>query len=488
MSNKMKSVGYLLGVILLSMIIASSYTVIATGLSVRAITSHGSQHYDLVEVNIHAIGKTVQPSRIIVTVLNGSREVEVPYIPKPSGEFTVKQLVDILYGNRSIYNLTYPEYQKLLDMIQKHKIDHDLIKTIIGETRFHSENINSSSILVYLPGNLYPSSTEKIKSWDPYALRSNLTHRAVYQYRDKIIYVYYNMGSSKHVEREIHVPQTLSNTITSFKILDNRGKSIGNGIVDLRPNVLYGSNHDRAELVRIETLEKSTRNTSDSYDALWYERPWESQNRGRGEIRLGDLRNRKLTGGYLYYISGKFTVKHNTTRYEVWIWLSSDESVSGSLYIILNGDTAGSWSYNMQPGTLYGFGVVVHTTPEEPGNYLSPQEIDVGAYIMVDNKDAKINVIAQALAKAYIHRTYTSRDGVYLASTRLKGIGDLQESGEPQNPLDERYEMLYRGEADFEFLAPQAIIPSSYYPSIYLWIVSSPSQKYDRLVKIYLNG
>lgn len=445
----------------------------------------GSNNYRIILIDLGKISSKISTSNIIVTTFNDSREIELPFIPQPKSIENIKQLVDILYVNKSIYR-SYDDYQNFLREALNNRIDRKKLKPVLGETNFFIEDINSTKILVFLPINIYPQTTGK-HGWYEYALKSNLTYRAVFNYNGYPIYVYYGVNNGV-IDREICFPQTLPNTEINVRVYDPKMSLLNKFTIKLNKDILK-TNIQEAKLVRVEKTSTSSKVVTEinRYDKLWYLRPWKSQYSGEGQIGLGHLRNATLTGTYYYHLSDRFTVMSNTTRYEVWVWLSTDRAVTGLFFLGLNGDY-NVWSLNMQPGILYGYSVIVHTVPEEPGYYLTPQDIKVDLDLYVDDRNAEIRVFAQAIAKAYIYRTFTAMDGVYWATARLKGIGETQVSDDDQNPLDERYELMYRGEATFSFLSPNAFIPLGDYPHLYLWVISSPQQKYDRVIQVYLNG
>ena len=225
---------------------------------------------------------------------------------------------------------------------------------------------------------------------------------------------------------------------------------------------------------------------------LWYIRPWSSEDPKNGD--LGLFRNCTLTGSTSYSIFDKFSYRYNTTRYEVWIWLSTNEATMLYIKLYLDNNQVLNEPLDMEPGILYGYGIIVHTSPEEPGNYLQPAPKDVNVLLKLDYvlvPDAKISVNGIAIARAYIE-PINERNGVYNVYNYLKGIGDMTTSSDDNN-IDDRYHFVYSGEAVFTFLSINNLFellsyPYYYYPYLYIRIKSDPSQKYDRYVSLYING
>ncbi len=440
--------------------------------------------YDLIEIDLSSIGENVTPYKVIVTILNGSKEVEVPFISKPVGIYSSKFVLDTLYNGRRVTSLTYSEYIRLINESINNRLDRNLVKPIVTQMTYLTRKANSSRIVVFLPEKIMPNKIISYKSWYRYALISGLTKRAIYKYKDYIIFVYYNRILKHPIDREILFPQDLPNTVINpvVRIGDRYSRRY---VIDTCG--LSTKMHPMANFISIEEYNgRDIESTwSSQYRIIWYNRPWRSQGKDKGKITLGVLNNRTLNGRYYYYLSDSLTVRYNTTRYETWFWISTDKPVSGYLWVTLGTGSPVYWQLSMVPGVLYGYSIIVHTIPEEPGNYLTPEELDVRLLIYVNDPTAKIVLISHVLAKAYISNT---AKGFYVSRINLKGIGKLQELSSWQNTLDERYDLILRGEALFGFIPINTYVESEAYPILRVFVQSSSEQKYDRLVQLYVNG
>ncbi len=122
--------------ILLSMLILSLMIIPVESLTMNNGHPYTSKYTALVvEINLSEIGVNPISSSIIVTVLNGSREVELPYIVEPVANSYTSS------GSRN-------------------SIEH---------------GNSSSKILVFISNNISPSSTEEPRNWYLYALRNNMS-------------------------------------------------------------------------------------------------------------------------------------------------------------------------------------------------------------------------------------------------------------------------------------------------------------------------
>ncbi len=444
----------------------------------------------VIEVDLSSIGSMIPVSNMVVTVLDGGREIEVPFIAKPVGIDSVPYIVNVFYKNRSVYKMDYSEYIKFVTKSLNNEIDKRLITAKVVNLTYLVRNSNSSRILVYLPYGIHYSRLEKYNGWYRRAIESNLMYRAVYSYRGYVLFVYYCKEPKQYIDRELFLPVDKPNSVINIRMFNEKLSLISEYMVDLREHV-FAESYDKAVFLRIETYPLKKNNgigiETSMYKQLWYARPWKSQHAGEGKIKMGNMQNRTLTGRTTYWLSDEFSIQHNTTRYELWIWLSTNKHVSGYLSVTLNNGNPIYWSISMDPGVLYGYSIVVNTQPEEAGNYLTPGQIKVDVYLGVNDASAKITFNSQVIAKAYIFCKDFHHSGFYIVRNELKGVGRLQEDGD-QDPLDERYDMLIRGEAVFGFVSPGNFVPLAQYPYIYVTVESSPDQKYDRVVQLYING
>ncbi len=453
-------------------------------------TGNNTFSYRIVEVDLSSLGIN-SSNNIIVTVLNGSSESELPFTIKPVGVDTIKYVSDTLYRNRSIYNMSYEEHEEFIRKFIRGEINRKYVSSKITEIHYLVRNSRSDKILVFIPGNVRsPINIEEYKGWYPYALRSNLTSRAVYVYDKYVLFIYFNSEDRTRIDKLLYLPDDTPNSVLYARILNDKDMLISNYIVDLRTSILLKT-HGEARLVRIEKYREMIGKYSEpQYSVLWYLRPWASQHAGKGRIRLGNMMNKHLTGSNTYQLNDQFYIGYNTTRYEVWIWVSSNKHVSGTLLLILN--NPGNpivWNIELEPGILYGFGAIIMTTPEEPGNYLSPGKINTSIVLQVSDSSAKIFLNSVVVAKAYVLSENKYYNGIFVVDRKLYGIGDLlTKNDDPTTQLDERYTMIRNGEAEFTLLLPSNIIPSALYPYIYVTVQSSPDQKYDRIVQLYLDG
>ena len=73
------------------------------------ITINKRESAYIVEIDLSTIdGVYINPSNILVTVLNGTKEVEAAFMPKPMGIDTTDYVYDFLYKNKSLSKL--PDY------------------------------------------------------------------------------------------------------------------------------------------------------------------------------------------------------------------------------------------------------------------------------------------------------------------------------------------------------------------------------------------
>ena len=452
-----------------------------------------------VEIDLSVIdGIHINSSNILVTVLNGTKEVEVAFMPKPMGIDTTDYVYDFLYKNKSLNKLPDYLYNEIIKKLRSGDIDYSELSCKRLKLKYLKTLYNGSSIFVFID----PSTKESITNytdWYYRALSYGLNKRARFKYMSYIIYVYFS-DKGKTVNPLVLIPDSSPNSIIKVKIYNaingdsNRLVFNSRQTIDTRNLLSILSNSVKAgfEGVEVYSVSYSTSQYDDIGGFLWYIRPWSSEDPKNGD--LGVFRNRTLTGNTSYTLSDKFSYGYNTTRYEVWIWLSSDKATMLYIRLYLDNNQVLNEPVDMQPGILYGYGMVVSTPSESPGNYLQPSPKDVNVLLKLDHvliPDAKISINGIAIARAYI-KPINERNGVYSVYNYLKGIGDMTTSSDNDN-IDDRYHFVYSGEAAFTFLSINNLFellsyPYYYYPYLYIRIKSDPSQKYDRYVSLYING
>jgi len=463
------------------------------------ITINKRESAYIVEIDLSVIdGVYIDPSNILVTVLNETKEVEVSFMPKPMGIDTTDYVYDFLYKNKSLSKLPDYLYNEIVKKLRSGDIDYSELSCKRLELKYLKTSYNESSIIVFID----PSTKESITNytdWYYKALSYGLNKRAKFKYKSFIIYVYFS-DKGKIVNPSVLIPDSSPNSIIKVKIYNavngNCNRLVFNSrqILDTRNllSILNKSVKADFEGIEVYSVSYSISQYDDIGGFLWYIRPWSSEDPKNGD--LGLFRNCTLTGSTSYSIFDKFSYRYNTTRYEVWIWLSTNEATMLYIKLYLDNNQVLNEPLDMEPGILYGYGIIVHTSPEEPGNYLQPAPKDVNVLLKLDYvlvPDAKISVNGIAIARAYIE-PINERNGVYNVYNYLKGIGDMTTSSDDNN-IDDRYHFVYSGEAVFTFLSINNLFellsyPYYYYPYLYIRIKSDPSQKYDRYVSLYING
>ena len=463
------------------------------------ITINKRESAYIVEIDLSVIdGVYIDPSNILVTVLNETKEVEVSFMPKPMGIDTTDYVYDFLYKNKSLSKLPDYLYNEIVKKLRSGDIDYSELSCKRLELKYLKTSYNESSIIVFID----PSTKESITNytdWYYKALSYGLNKRAKFKYKSFIIYVYFS-DKGKIVNPSVLIPDSSPNSIIKVKIYNavngNCNRLVFNSrqILDTRNllSILNKSVKADFEGIEVYSVSYSISQYDDIGGFLWYIRPWSSEDPKNGD--LGLFRNCTLTGSTSYSIFDKFSYRYNTTRYEVWIWLSTNEATMLYIKLYLDNNQVLNEPLDMEPGILYGYGIIVHTSPEEPGNYLQPAPKDVNVLLKLDYvlvPDAKISVNGIAIARAYIE-PINERNGVYNVYNYLKGIGDMTTSSDDDN-IDDRYHFVYSGEAVFTFLSINNLFellsyPYYYYPYLYIRIKSDPSQKYDRYVSLYING
>ncbi len=461
-------------------------------------SAHNRSNVEVVEIDLSPIlDRNIRLPDIIVTILNDSREIELPYIPKPEGEIKNKYLIDTLYKGMSINKLSPIEFKQFINKLKAKEIDLDKLKYRSAELRYLKTSVNASSIVVFIDNSIEPS-IDGCSGWYYRALVNGLEKRAKYTYKGYTIYVYYS-ESGRDVQPIVLIPHDIPDSIVYTKIYralsSNSSRIQFENKLVINTHILSNTRAIRkASFLRIEE-NNSIYETQYNGGFLWYIRPWSSENPKAGD--LGGFRNRTLTGSTYYSISDRFSYKYNTTRYEIWIWISADKHVYLNFKLYLDNNNVWDTPITLEPGVLYGFGVVVHTVPEEPGNYLQPAPNSVYVALVlseVSDSTAKILVNAIAVARAYIEPVGFYVNGVYPVHNRLRGVGDILSSNsidEIDEAADERFHFIFHEEALFTFLTTNnifEIIPTYSYPRIYIYVESSPDQRYDRYVSLYING
>ncbi len=478
---------YMLLCILLLSIVSSSYSTFVVLSSDEYLIEVHEKPY-VIELDLKYIERNGERfSSIIVTVLNGTTEVEIPYMFKPIGIDRIEYGYKFYYRGKDITRLNRSERIELISRIEKGEIKRDEITYKTIQMSSLVRNTTSSKIIVFIDPSV-KISDRKYSGWYYRAVQEGLYERARYEWNGYIIHVYFPTNETKDVEPLVaypkHIPNAYIRTVI-YKYGDGRIQYEQKQLLDTRNSVLFlKTGYPEATYVGINTL--STELNTPAYNGrfLWFIRPWASEDISNGN--LGNLRNRTLTGQYSYKCNDYFKIFYNTTRYEVWVWLSSNKDVSFVLRIYLNNEKALDQVINLESGVLYGYGVVVRTDPEEPGNYLPSQDIYVSVELLsVSDPAAKIFLNTIAVAKAYIDET----TGNYYPRLYLKGLGDIFYSSYPDEPFDNRYMFVTSGEAVFSFAGFDNIFEPDYpYPYIYIYVKSASDQKYDRYVSLYING
>ncbi len=435
--------------ILLSMLILSLMIIPVESLTMNNGHPYTSKYTALiVEINLSEIGVNPISSSIIVTVLNGSREVELPYIVEPVAN-------------------SY---------------------TSSGSRNFIEHGNSSSKILVFISNNISPSSTEEPKNWYLYALRNNMSRRAVYVYFNYLICVYYSNGSHTYIDRFIDLPVYLKSTALHVKMIDNNTNETTSYYLDT-DLVLQEEVRGIAQLERIEKYPEPNRYVAlmDRFAPLWFPAPWFSRLSHELPNASTSCIHYTFTEKNSFGFSDEFRISGNVTRYELWIWLSSNKRVDGVIKLSLDQRLI-QWSLSLVPREQYGYAVIVYRDPDGPGKYLVSKSIPVNITISISDKSASISFRSIVLVKAYVYRKPYGRDGVYLAKRLITGISRLYESNSKPDPMGSWYDIVVDGEAILGISGPDNMVLYNSYPYIDIEVTSSPDQRYDRVVDVYING
>ncbi len=472
--------------ILMILVAVSMYSPSLLGMHVGLRIDQDAVKAFAIKVNLSEIDEGIDPRDILVTVLNGGREVEVPYTIRPSGTYSLYYSYDVVYNNVSIRKLTYHDYINVAYKIITGRIKDSSVKYKESKLEYYTRSHYERLILVYIPAWIHPSHDYRDHTgWYWAAVESRLTKRAVLTYEKYTLYVYYGGKSYGQVYRLLDIPDEVPNTTLYLKTINIKqgSENPGSYYVDLKTNAMEQVK-DEAELVRREEYRGPM--SSEQYYVMWYARPWKSQSAGAGRIQLGNVLNKTLTGSSTYSISDSFYIGYNTTRYELWIWLSTDKPNYGYLSVTLNDGAPIGWEFDIDPGELAGFGIIVYTGSDEPGNYLDPGEVSVDISLSVIDSTARLVLISTATAKALVSST-SYHNGIYKAERMLQGFGKILDNDLYQNPLDERYDVIYSGEAGLASALPRNFVIASYYPYLRIDVESSPDQKYDRVIQLYID-
>lgn len=132
--------------------------------------------------------------------------------------------------------------------------------------------------------------------------------------------------------------------------------------------------------------------------------PWDSAKPSQGS--LGSLLGNGTVhvAGYSWRRSDTFLVPPRSTRYEVWVVIRPRRHVHGVLTVEIDGRTVLSAGLAPDVAVLYA-GVVVHTYPEERGNYLDRRPVRVT--VALEGIDGEVDAL---LSTSVYARSYVGRD------------------------------------------------------------------------------
>ena len=433
---------------------------------------------------------------LLITLLVGNEEVELPYTYVRIGSKHVSWPIDYVYHGRKLSQMTVEEKRSLIEKIMNGEVKPGEVKPLYVNYTL-AINSRAKGIIVLLPRGFVKDSDPYYNGWFKTALFGGYYNRLVYVYDRHIVYVYYKFNSSSVGSGLL--PLKYYNTTLAIREYEYN-PSINNIIAGRHWEYYYSTLRQNIEEIPVASfMEKQhyqykVGNTGGGL-YLWYSMIWSKTHMDNSyrKLKLSPIANSVLTGSSRYELSDYFYTVHNETRYELWVWILPDKDVMFRAEIYINDNLVFDQYLDLEGYALFGIGIIVKTS-ENPGDYFPVGKNSVKIiFDDVIDPSAKLGLHSSIVGRSYV--VIKQNSDYYRAYDYFHGVGDIYNTYmDQERPIDRRYEYMYSKDFTAYLMTPNLLYesmdeyPFYYYPYIYVYVESSDDQLYDRYIDVILNG
>ncbi|WP_317895687.1 hypothetical protein [Pyrofollis japonicus] len=318
-------------------------------------------------------------------------------------------LLTLLYNGKPITKLNKSEINNIFKILKENK--KELIKPIYLKRKMVKTYLDSTKALVLLPCNNNKTNSSLIRN---IILNKN------------VIAIYRANGYDIFLTRK-HTP-----ALPAFSDIDREVVKIYQGNINgdakniieeytINWKKLISAIPEKAKLIKIidnnikkyETIENSENSISiESLDTglsnneyfIWDVVPWEAGVFNHEETYLGNIEHDKGVKITSTYWSGSdsFRIPPHTTRYEVYLVITANKTSPLHIIIELNGAKIYDDDYVVEAHSTLSLGTVVHTVPEEPGNYINTWSKITYSVTITSSAQPDIVIKAVPVVRSYI--------------------------------------------------------------------------------------